>query len=104
MALGISKIIFIVLIILVILGQLFLYKISRRHSVVIGNALLGLIISYMVFTSLPSNYTGQRGLSLFWGILALIALVLDLRTEDTLLISKIILTISVVGGIIQLLI
>lgn len=102
MALGILKIVFFALIILVAIGQFALYKNRWRQGTIIGNTILGVIISYMAFTSLPSNYTGQRGLALVWGVVALVAFVLDLRSKDTLLLSKILLTISVIGGIIQL--
>ena len=104
MALGILKIVFIALIILVAMGQFALYKNRWRQGATIGNTILGVIISYMAFTSLPSNYTGQRGLALVWGVVALVAFVLDLRSKHTLFLSKILLTISVVGGMIQLLI
>ena len=104
MALGILKIVFIVLIILVVVGQFLLYRSHGKRGAIIGNTVLGVIVSYMTFTSLPSNYTVQRGLALVWGIIALIAIMLDLRSKGTFLVSKIMLTISVVGGIVQLLI
>lgn len=47
MALGILKIVFIALIILVAMGQFALYKNRWRQGATIGNTILGVIISYM---------------------------------------------------------
>src|SRR5699024_5631638 len=104
MALGILKIVFIVLIILVVAGQFLLYKEYWRRGAIIGNTVLGIVISYMAFSALPSNYIGQKVLALVWGVIALIAFVLDLRSKASLLISKIMLTVSIVGGVIHLMI
>lgn len=104
MALGFLKIIFIVILIMAVIGQFFLYMKGRSRIALIWNTVLGIIISYLVYTSLPSNFTFQKVLALVWAIIAIVAFILDLRKKETLLISKIMLTVSVVGGIIQLLI
>lgn len=102
MALGILGIIFAVLIIMAAIGQFLLYKNGGSRIGLIWNTVLGIIISYLVYTSLPSNYTGQKVLALVWGIIALVAFLLELRNKETLILSKIMLTVSVVGGIIHL--
>lgn len=108
MALGILEIIFTVLIIMAATGQFLLYRNGgsriSNSIILIWNTVLGIIISYLVYTSLPSNYTVQKVLALVWGITAIVAFILELRNKETLILSKIMLTVSVVGGIIHLLI
>lgn len=102
MALGILSIIFIVLFVLVVIGQFFLYSSQENQFWVIWNTLLGIVIAFMAYTSLPSNYVVQKTIALVWGIIALVAFILQLRNNETSMLVKVLLTISVVGGIVQL--
>lgn len=87
-------------------GQYLLYKNKANTStlIVVFNGLLGILLSWLTFTSLPANYDGQRLLSLVWGIIALISLGIKLFSVKNEQISKLLLTISVIGGIIHLII
>ncbi len=106
MALAILGIIFAVLGILAVIGQILLYKGTKNTKndewIFIANMVLGVIISVMVFTSLPSNFIGQKGIALLWAILAVIALPLKLKSPNLVMLSKVLVTISIVGGLIQL--
>lgn len=106
MALGILLFIFIGLGFLAALGQILLYKESKKEIynewIFSFNMVLGVIVSYMAYSELPTNLLGQRGLALVWGILAIIAIPLKIKFPKFLLVSKLLLTISLVGGLIQL--
>lgn len=105
MALGILKIIYFILAGAGLASLILLYMDqSKKVSLIFAlNVLLGLIFSWMIFSSYPANYPMQRGISLIWGALALLALVLRItKKENTLLLSKIIMTISLAGAIIHM--
>ncbi|MCW1928370.1 hypothetical protein [Bhargavaea beijingensis] len=97
-------ILFGLLVIAAIAGQYLLYKNKGKTSTLIFvfNGLLGILLSWLIFTSLPANYDGQRLLSLVWGIIALIGLGMKFFSRKNEQISKLLLTISVIGGIIHL--
>ena len=103
MALGILAIIYVVIIIFTIAIQFLLYKNNGKsmNSIFIMNVALGIILAVIAYTSLPTNYTGQRILSITLGVLAILAVFVKLKNTN-LLTSKIILSVSVIGGFIQL--
>lgn len=106
MALGILMIIFIVLIVIGIIIQIFLYRSSNdsKHYnlIFIINMLFGILLSYLAYTSLPSNYIGQRILAGSWMIIAILAMLMKSKMRGSEFISKMMLTISIVGGFSQL--
>lgn len=105
MALGILMIIFIVLIIVAVILQILLYvqKDNTKISIYIANTLLGIIISIITFTALPSNFTAQKSLALIWLSLAVLAIIFKLANRKFAMLSKIMLSIAVFGSLVQLL-
>ena len=105
MALGILKIIFVVLTMAAGAGLILLYmdKSQKLSLAFIINVLLGILFSWINFTSLPSNAALQRGISLAWATLAIFALALRLLKKDTAVQSKAILAGAIVGGVVQML-
>ena len=104
MALGILSIFYIVLAIIGVVVQILLYKDKneRKNGVFIINTLLGIILSYMAYTSFATNFTGQRILALSLGILSVLALILKLATQKSTVLSKTMLSISIVGSFLLL--
>ncbi|ARF13829.1 hypothetical protein [Sporosarcina ureae] len=95
MALSILEIMYIVLIVLAIGIQVVLYKSKSNNSVIIINMLFGLLLSYLAFTTFPSNFAIQRTLAVVMGIVAILAVVIKFRSEELVLLSKIALSISI---------
>lgn len=104
MALGILFIIFIVLAVAAVVIQILLYKRGNEtnNGIFIINMLLGVLLSYMAFSSLPTNFTGQRTLAIVWGVIAVVAIVLKLTSSKFIMVSKVLLTVSIVGSLFQL--
>lgn len=106
MALGILQIIFMVLAVLALVGQFLLYKGSKNDSinqwVFLFNTLLSMGISFFIYSGLPSNFLGQKALAAGWGLLAIVAFLLKWQLPQTLSLSKILLTVSIIGGLIHL--
>lgn len=106
MALGSLNILFMVLGALSIIGIIMIY--IKKGNDITGNgifsavSLLGLIISWFVYTSLPSNYIGGQIIAIGWGILALIAAITKFTLKDRGNIARVILSISIFGGLINL--
>lgn len=107
MALGILSIIFISLIVVAVVLQILLYKGGKNSSNNIAfllNIALVILLSFLIFSSLPSNFTMQKIISISWSALALLSLLLRSKGKDLLSTSKIILTIAIIGSLAQLLI
>lgn len=106
MALAILGIIFIVLAVIAIASQILLYTTlfqkENSHWPIILNTSLSIIVAFLAFSSLPSNYIGQKILTLVWGVLAILAFLLQLKDSKFTMISKVMLTISIIGGLFQL--
>lgn len=105
MALGILMIIFIVLIITAVIIQILLYrqKGDSKNNIFIINMLLGLLLSYLAYTSLPSNFIEQKILAIAWGIISVLALVVKLSSRKFIVASKVMLTVAILGSLVQLL-
>lgn len=93
---------YIVLFIFVVIGQFLLYKNSEKNIGFIWNTILGIFLSGLIFTALPSNFIVERVISLTWGILAIGALIIGNFTQKNRLISKILFSVAVIGGSIHL--
>lgn len=104
MALGVLEIIYIVLVITAVIIQALLYKSKNKsqNNIFIINMLFALLLTYMVFTALPTNYMGQRILVIVLGALSLLAVLVKLKSEKLFLASKVMLTVSVFGNLVQL--
>ncbi|ARF16954.1 hypothetical protein [Sporosarcina ureae] len=95
MALGILEIMYIVLVILAVGIQVILYKSKSNNSIIIINMLFGLLLSYLAFTSFPTNFTLQKTLAIVMGIVAILAVIIKFRSEELVILSKISLSISI---------
>ena len=106
MALGYLMILFIVLVILAIILQILLYKNNNRSQnsnlVFIINTIFSLFLSFMAFSALPSNFTSQKFLAIVWGVLGLLALILKFTSRIPTIISKLMITVSILGALVQL--
>lgn len=106
MALGVLKIFYILIIIGIICSQILLYKpnskLRNEGLYFILNMILIFFLSYIVYTSLPGNFAIQKVLALIWSALAALAFMIKINTNKPLIISKLMLTIAIIGNIIQL--
>lgn len=104
MALGTLKVIYISLLVIAVIIQFLLYrnKDNSKNGVFVINMFFGMILSYMALTSLPINYTEQRMLAIAMGVIAALAVILKLKSEKFVMTSKIMLSVSIVGGLVQL--
>lgn len=105
MALGFLVLFYVIIILITALAQTFLYMGQYKDKIIIftANMLLALALSYLAFSSQPTNLTSQRVIALMWGVLAILGMVLKLTSKDKKsLISKILLSLSLVGSLIQL--
>ena len=75
---------------------------SKKHVVAfVFNVLLVFGVSLIAFTSLPSNFTIERMISLIWPILSLVALGLEVKIGKTSRLPELLVAGSLVGAIIQ---
>lgn len=104
MALGVLWILFIALAVIAIILQFLLYKQDgiRQNTIFIGNAILGFILSYMAYTSLPMNVTGQRNVVIGLAVVIVVALLLKFVVNRYENASKLLLSVAIVGSFIQL--
>lgn len=101
MALGVLGIMYFIVFLGVIIAQFLLYREKSGQKFFIINMALGILLSLLMFTSLPSNYTAQRMFSLALGALVVLAFYLKTQDKNNLL-AKGILSISVLGNLVQL--
>lgn len=104
MALGVLMVTYIVLLIIAAVLQILLYRRQNKtnNGIFLVNMLLGIILAYLAFTSFPSNYTGQRSIALVFGIVAVLALILKFTNRKFIFVSKIMLTVTIIGTLVLL--
>ena len=103
MALGILLIMNIMIVLGVIIAQFFLYKDRGNKKFFLINIALGILLSFLLFTSLPTNYTAQRILALALGVLPLIGLYLQTQGKNDLL-ARVLVSVAIFGSLVNLLI
>lgn len=103
MALGMLLIIYMIIAAGVLLAQIFLYKEKSSRKFFIINMSLGVLISLLSFTSFPSNFVVRKTLAVILGLLAVLGYSVYAKGKNELL-AKILLSISVVGNVIQFII
>ena len=91
-----------ILLILSLYITFLLYKNTNNNGIFIFNVVIGITLSFLIFTSLPTNYTTQKYLSLIWGALAVLAIIIKSINIKNLTVSKVMLTVSLFGGLIHL--
>ena len=105
MALGILSIFFGVLVVVAIVLQFLLYKNkegSKSNNIIfIINMIFVIFLSYIAYTALPINFTGQKIIALVWSIIAIIGIIVKLKTKQAEMVSKLILTVATVGALVQ---
>lgn len=102
MALGILMIINIVLLIVAVGLQVLLYKDKATNTIFIINMLFGILLAYMAYTSFASNLTMERTIAILLGIAPIIGMLLKLNNEKYAVMSKVMISVSIFGGILQL--
>lgn len=104
MSLEILGIMYAILFTLALVLQVFLYrnKNERKLGIYFLNTILGVLLSYLAFSSLPSNFEGQRIVALIVGALAIIGCFYKFLFRKDKIIGKIMISLSIVGGFIQL--
>lgn len=106
MALGYLAILYIVLLVATIGLQGLLYMggegLKDSRIVFIGNMVFAILLAYLSFTSLPTNFKGQRFLAVLLGMVAPLAMFLSLRDRRFLVLAKLLMSISLLGGSVQL--
>lgn len=103
MALGVLYIMNIIIVLGVIIAQFFLYKDRSSMKFFMINLALGVLLSFLVFTSLPTNYTGQKMFALVLGVLPFVGLYLKTQDKNDLL-ARVLLSVAIFGNLIQFLI
>ncbi len=98
MALGILLILYVVIITCALIIQVSLYKSKNTSSTLlfIINLLFSLFLSYLAFTSLPTNYTGQRTVIVLFAVLSIVAVLLNVWNNKFALASKVMLSIAII--------
>ena len=84
--------------------QFLLYKAGNKETTTIFllNLALIVIIGFINYSAQPSNYVLQKAISIGWIVLGALAFFLKTKGEGSLLTSKILLTIALIGGVIQM--
>lgn len=103
MALGALWILFIVMAVVSVVSVVLLFSVKdpKKNNVIFGFAVIfGLLISYLAVTSLPDNYTGPRIIAASYGVLVIIGVIL--RFMQKTMISKMLVTVSIVLSMLQL--
>ncbi len=104
MALGTLFIFYIVLFIIAGIIQYLLYKSKHKtnNSIFIINMIFAILLSYISFTALPSNFSGQKSIAIVWSVIAIFAVIIKLIAGKYSMLSKIMLSLAIIGGFLQL--
>lgn len=104
MALGLLVLLYIFLAITTVIVQGLLYKDKNetKNNIFVINMLFGILLAYLVYTGLPTNFITQRIIAIVLGLISVIGVILKLNNEKFTLTSKGMLSISVFGGLLQL--
>ena len=97
---GELKIIYIILAIVVLAAQFLLYARPNTFGIFIINLILALVICFISFTARASNDTTERMIVLALGALSLVAIVPRYTNKKNITLSNILLSISLIGGLI----
>ena len=85
--------------------QFLLYKGGNKgtnNTIFLLNLALVVIIGLINYSSQPSNYVLQKVISIAWIVLGALAFFLKSKGKESVGTSKILLTIALIGGIIQM--
>lgn len=104
MALGYLMILTVALIVVGVILQVLLYTGKYKHNplIFILNAVFAVLVVYLDFTSLPTNYLLQKALAAMFGVIAILSLFIRFKTSSSEIIGKIMVSISLIGSLAQL--
>ena len=106
MALGSLAILYLIIIVSALALQVLLYKTNtspkKQGLYYILNLVFSFILSFIVYTSLPSNFINEQRLALLWSGIAIVGFVIRINRKDSNLLSHIMVTIAIVGSLVQL--
>lgn len=104
MALGILLIMYIGLAIIALLTQFLLYKDKdlTSNNIYILNMLFSFVLSFVAFTSLPTNEETLRILAISMAFISALAVFLKVSNKRFAMLSKLMLTFSIIGSFVQL--
>lgn len=106
MALGLLRVIFIIMAIVSASGIILLYQVKDqkiKSCLFCFLVIWGLGIAFMSASSFPSNYLAQQAIAWIFGFLAIAALVIKMTKPKNIKLAKFLITISIFGGMIFLL-
>ncbi|WP_432353051.1 hypothetical protein [Sporosarcina sp. A2] len=86
---------------LLLQGLMYTRQFKLNLGIRVINTILGLLISYITFTSLFEGEMMKKVIAATFGVSALAGLVISILRKDAL-IGRLLLTLSVIGGIIYL--
>lgn len=86
-----------------IIAQVLLYrnKGETKNTIFIINMLFVFLTSFIVFTSLPSNFIHQKILATAWSVMSVLAVVISLKTKDYIVLSKRMISLALIGSLVQ---
>ncbi|WP_153730776.1 hypothetical protein [Sporosarcina obsidiansis] len=95
---------FVVLGMLVIIGQVLLYqkRFGDRTGIWIQNILLSLLIGFLSFTSFPDNYTIKKAIALVLLAIGVVGFIVGMIAKRSSIAAKLMLSVSVIGGLLYL--
>lgn len=105
MAMSLLYILFIILVSVSLLSIILLYKLKSEKSqsfVFYFLCVWSLLITFINFTSLPSNYTVSKVLSSLWGLLTLISVFVKIKYTHKNNLSNLLVSASTFLGLLDL--
>ncbi len=99
MALGYLFIFYMFLLAFTLILQVLLYQSNNRLTFIL-NIAFGIFLAILAFTSQPTNYTGQRIVSIIFALVSVLAAYVRYRDYDR--IGNLLVSISIIGGLVQL--
>lgn len=84
--------------------QFFLYKKNSngdtKSIIYLLNVLYAMGLSYLAYTSLPSNYTLQKNITLIFGLLSVVSFIFKNRKIGRIAVNNMMITLSILGSIV----
>lgn len=76
---------------------------KKHRRTLIANLLLVFALSFLAFSSLPSNYVIQKAVVIIWPILSLASVAIEFKSDKPSNVSDMMMTVAIIGAIIQML-
>lgn len=98
MALGYLAILYSLLIVLALVFQFLFYSRLDKFSYLV-NMIYSLSLTYLVYSSQPSNYMVSKSVAIFFGLLSVVSFII--RDKKSKL-SRLLMSLSILAGLVQL--